>query len=358
MSRFLCVDIGAGTMDVLWFDTESVHHYKAVVVSPVRTIAERAARLPGDLVVTGCEMGGGPVTEVLRRRAETNEVIASLSAAATLHHDAETVRSWGITVVDDAEAEKLRRCKGHAHLVLQDVEADRLERIVGCFGIPFDFDAVAVCVQDHGVPPAGVSHLDFRHRVYRERLDARPQPHVLLFAADEVPAFLNRLRSVAAGARQLPAREAFVMDSGMAAIVGAALDPNAPPERPFMVLDVATSHTVCAAVAGNELAGVVEYHTKDITRERLEGLLEDLAAGRLDHRQVLAEGGHGAYTRQAAGPEALKTIIATGPKRSLVEGSRLPMIWGAPLGDNMMTGCVGLLEALRIRKGLPRPTYL
>ena len=43
MSRFLCVDIGAGTMDVLWFDTEAVHHYKAVVVSPVRTIAERAA---------------------------------------------------------------------------------------------------------------------------------------------------------------------------------------------------------------------------------------------------------------------------------------------------------------------------
>jgi len=84
----------------------------------------RAARLPGDLVVTGCEMGGGPVTEVLRRRAKTNEVIASLSAAATLHHDAEKVRSWGITVVDDAEAEKLRRRKRHAHLVLQAVEAE------------------------------------------------------------------------------------------------------------------------------------------------------------------------------------------------------------------------------------------
>jgi hypothetical protein len=39
MSRFLCVDIGAGTMDVLWFDTEAVHHYKAVVVS-------RCGRLP------------------------------------------------------------------------------------------------------------------------------------------------------------------------------------------------------------------------------------------------------------------------------------------------------------------------
>jgi len=358
MSRFLCVDIGAGTMDVLWFDTEAVHHYKAVVVSPVRTIAERAARLPGDLIVTGCEMGGGPVTDVLRRRAETNEVIASLSAAATLHHDPEKVRSWGITVVDDAEAETLGKRKRHAHLVLQDVEADRLERIVEGFGVPFDFDAVAVCVQDHGVPPPGVSHLDFRHRVYRERMDARPQPHVLLFSSGEVPAFLNRLRSVAAGALKLPAREAFVMDSGMAAIVGAALDANAPQDRPFVVLDVATSHTVCAAVAGNELAGMAEYHTKDITRERLEGLLEGLAAGRLDHRRVLDEGGHGAYLRKTVGAEALKTIIATGPKRRLVIGSRLPMIWGAPLGDNMMTGCVGLLEALRRRKGLDPILYV
>ncbi len=358
MSRFLCVDIGAGTMDVLWFDTEAVHHYKAVAVSPVRTIAERAARLPGDLVVTGCEMGGGPVTEVLRRRAATNEVVASLSAAATLHHDPGKVASWGITVVDDGEAERLRQGRRHAHLVLQDVEADRLERIVAGFGVPFDFDAVAVCVQDHGVPPPGVSHLDFRHRVYRERLDARPQPHLLMFEAGAIPVFLNRLRSVAAGALKLPAREVFVMDSGMAAIVGAALDPHAPPERPFTVLDVATSHTVCATYAENELAGVVEYHTKDITRERLEGLLEGLAAGRLDHRRVLEEGGHGAYIRQAVGPEALKTIIATGPKRRLVVGSRLPMTWGAPLGDNMMTGCLGLLEALRRRKGLAPVLYV
>ena len=358
MSRFLCVDIGAGTMDVLWFDTEAVHHYKAVVVSPVRTIAERAARLPGDLIVTGCEMGGGPVTEVLRQRAETNEVVASVSAAATLHHNLEQVRSWGITVLEDAEAEKLRTRRRYAHLVLQDIETDRLERIVEGFGVPFEFDAVAVCVQDHGVPPPGVSHLDFRHRVYKERLDVRPHPHALLFSATEAPAVLNRLRSAAAGAQKLPTREAYVMDSGMAAIVGAALDPHAPADRPFVVLDVATSHTVCAAVAEGELAGVVEYHTRDITRERLEGLLEELVDGRLDHRRILAEGGHGAYIRKAVGPQALKTIIATGPKRRLVAGSRLPMIWGAPLGDNMMTGCLGLLESLRRRKGLEPVLYI
>jgi len=358
MSRFLCVDIGAGTMDVLWFDTEAVHHYKAVAVSPVRTIAERAARLPGDLVVTGCEMGGGPVTAVLRQRAETNEVIVARSAAATLHHDPEKVRSWGISVVEDREAEKLRRRRRYAHLMLQDIEADRLERIVEGFGVAFEFDAVAVCVQDHGVPPPGMSHLDFRHRIYKERLDAQPHPHVLLFSAGEVPEVLNRLRSVARSAGQLPAGEVYVMDSGMAAVVGAALDTHAPKDRPFVVLDVATSHTVCAAVAAGELAGLVEYHTVDITRERLEALLENLVAGRLDHRQVLEEGGHGAYIRKAVGSEALNAIIATGPKRRLVQGSRYPMIFGAPLGDNMMTGCVGLLESLRRRMGLESILYV
>jgi uncharacterized protein (DUF1786 family) len=358
MSRFLCVDIGAGTMDVLWFDTEIVHHYKAVAVSPVRTIAERAAHLPGDLVVTGCEMGGGPVTAVLRQRAETHAVVVSRSAAATLHHDIDKVLSWGISVVEDREAEKLRRRGRFAHLALQDIEAERLERIVEGFGVPFEFDAVAVCVQDHGVPPPGTSHLDFRHRIYKERLDAGAQPHGLLFEAGEVPMVLNRLRSAARSATRLPTREVYAMDSGMAAVVGAALDTHAPQDRPFVVLDVATSHTVCAAVAGGELAGLVEYHTVDVTRERLEALLENLVAGRLDHHQVLAEGGHGAYIRRAAGPAALQTIIATGPKRRLVRGSRLPMTFGAPLGDNMMTGCVGLLESMRRRKGLESILYV
>jgi uncharacterized protein (DUF1786 family) len=163
---------------------------------------------------------------------------------------------------------------------------------------------------------------------------------------------------VALSAGQLPTREVYVMDSGMAAIVGAALDTHSPESQPFVVLDVATSHTVCAAVAAGELAGLVEYHTVDITRERLEALLDGLVTGRLDHRQVLQEGGHGAYIRKPAGSEALKTVIATGPKRRLVLGSELPMIFGAPLGDNMMTGCVGLLESLRRRLGLESILYV
>ena len=75
MSRFLMVDVGAGTMDVLYYDTRTDLHYKAVVKSPVRYVAETAAASAGNLLVTGCEMGGGPITRVLQDRAKTAEVV-------------------------------------------------------------------------------------------------------------------------------------------------------------------------------------------------------------------------------------------------------------------------------------------
>ncbi|MBW2312327.1 MAG: hypothetical protein JRF35_14885 [Deltaproteobacteria bacterium] len=33
-----------------------------------------------------------------------------------------------------------------------------------------------ICAQDHGRPPEGVSHLDYRHTVFKERLDEDPYP--------------------------------------------------------------------------------------------------------------------------------------------------------------------------------------
>jgi uncharacterized protein (DUF1786 family) len=357
MSRFLMVDIGAGTMDVLWYDSRADLHYKAVVKSPIRYLAQKAAQLPADLLVTGVEMGGGDITSVLRQKAGRGQVVLSMSAAATLHHDRQKVRSWGLEVVKDDKAEQLRLEGKFAHLELGDLDFDRLRQIVDGFGVPFSFDAVAVCAQDHGVPPPGVSHLDFRHNLFKERLEKDPRPHTLLYKSDELPEVMSRLKSIARSAAALPAEQIYVMDSGMAAVVGASMDPLAG-GTPFVVLDVATSHTVGAAMLGEKIAGFFEYHTRDITRERLEALIVDLCDGKLVHHRILSEGGHGAYVRRAVGFKAVKVIIATGPKRRLVEGSRLPIAYGAPFGDNMMTGTLGLLEALRQRKGLEPIKYI
>jgi len=358
MSKYLMIDVGAGTMDILHYDTKTDLHFKAVVKSPVRYLAERADSVAGNLLVVGNEMGGGPITQALIARANVAEVVMSVSSAATLNHDLEKVKSWGIKLAEDDRAEILKKNKSYTVLTLGDLEPQRLEQIVKSFGVPFEFDAVAICAQDHGVPPPGVSHLDFRHNLFQACLADNPYPHTLLYRDRDVPDTMNRLKSIAQSALKLPAAEIYVMDSGMAAILGASMDSLARGKKPVLLLDIATSHTVGAAMSGEELAGFFEYHTQDITLEKLEGLLHDLAEGKLSHRQILADGGHGAFLRRAVGFNAIETIIATGPKRKLAARSQLAIQFGSPWGDNMMTGTVGLLEALRRRKGFKPIVYL
>ncbi|MDA8308122.1 MAG: DUF1786 family protein [Deltaproteobacteria bacterium] len=358
MSSFLLLDVGAGTLDILFYDENAGQHYKAVVRSPVLCVAEQAQNMAGDLLVTGVEMGGGSLLEVLSQHARKAGVIVSASAAMTLSHNPERLRSAGLTIVDDLEAEKSGGSKEFARLFLSDLPRERLESIVSGFGVPFQFDVVGVCAQDHGVSPEGKSHLDFRHEIMKAALEQKPSPETLLYERRNVPSYLNRLKSAADTASGLPCREVYVMDSGMAAILGACMDFQLRGKKRFIVLDVATSHTVCAAIEGGEIAGIVEYHTRDLNLAKLESLLVDLAEGRLVHKRVLAEGGHGAYVRKALGFDAVELIVATGPKRRMVENSKLPIVYGAPLGDNMMTGTTGLLEAIRRRKALEFSLYL
>jgi uncharacterized protein (DUF1786 family) len=358
VGNILTIDIGAGTMDMLCYVPEENMHYKAVVKSPVRTRATDVRATRGDLLVTGVEMGGGPVTEALKERARTSRVIMSPSAAATLHHNPERVTEMGIQIAADTKIDTLMAGGDFTHIHLGDLEPSRIESIVRGFGLPFDFDAIALCAQDHGAAPAGTSHLDFRHGLFKERLDKQPYPHTLLYTPERLPEEFNRLKSIALAAAGLPTRSVYVMDSGMAAILGASMDPSVRDQALVMVLDIATSHTVGATLQDGELLASFEYHTHDITLERLEQLLRDCADGRLEHARILAEGGHGAYTRKAPGYDKIDTIVATGPKRRLLARSRLPITWGAPWGDNMMTGCVGLLEAVRRHTGMAPIEYI
>ncbi|MFP4194862.1 MAG: DUF1786 family protein [Desulfobacterales bacterium] len=358
MTRYLMVDVGAGTMDILCWDMAAGEHFKAVVMSPVRHIACEIEQTPGPLAVTGVEMGGGPVTEALKRRAAESEVLISRSAAATLHHDMDRLKAYGIVLADDQRLEQTISDGTHTAVVLGDIQPARIERIIEGFGVVTDFEAVALCAQDHGVAPKGVSHLEFRHNLLKDMLEANPEPCSLLFSADTVPKAFNRLRSMARDASRLNAREVYVMDSGMAAVAGASQDAHARCNSPVAVLDVATSHTVVATLQAGRLAGMVEYHTRDVTLARIEDIIRELADGETQHARILAEGGHGAYLWEPVGFGNIRTVIATGPKRGLMSGSSLPIHWGAPWGDNMMTGTVGLLDAVSRKKNLGKIPYL
>ena len=353
MSKYLMIDVGAGTMDLLWFDDETMENFRAVVKSPVRLIAEIIGQTPGDLLVLGREMGGGPVTRVLKQRAQTNQVFISKSASATLHHDEGKVASMGLVILGDEEAARLAFENKYPTVFLQDIDPERITRISEGLGISDNLDVVGLCAQDHGRAPAGVSHLDFRHKIFSRALDKDPRPQGLLHQANAIPDSLNRLKSMAKSAEALNPEKIYVMDSGMAAVAGGACDPGALGKSPIMILDVATSHTVCAVLENGEMAGFFEYHTIDVSAPLLDARMKELADGNISHQAILDQGGHGAYLRKAVGFESIEAILAFGPKRGLLSQSVHPIHWGGPWGDNMMTGCVGLLSAIRLGQNHP-----
>jgi uncharacterized protein (DUF1786 family) len=154
VSGVLTIDVGAGTMDVLYFDVRRSEHFKAVARSPVASLAEQIEVSPGSLLILGTEMGGGPLSRALRKRARAGDVAISLSASRTVHHDPERVRSAGIRVLEDEAAEALAGEGSWSVIELGDLPIERLRQIVA--GSAFlAFDAIGICAQDHGVPAAG-----------------------------------------------------------------------------------------------------------------------------------------------------------------------------------------------------------
>jgi uncharacterized protein (DUF1786 family) len=124
-----------------------------------------------------------------------------------------------------------------------------------------------------------------------------------------------------------------------------------------VLVNVGNGHTVCLLALDGRVAGVFEHHTRCLDGAGLERRLRRWLAGDLESEEVRADHGHGAVlaagaSGAAVGPGASDLrlpLIVTGPRRELLAGSGLPAEFAAPHGDMMLTGCFGLLRALRDR---------
>jgi hypothetical protein len=86
-----------------------------------------------------------------------------------------------------------------------------------------------------------------------------------------------------------------------------------------------------------------------LTQSSLEDLLISFANGNLSHADVFNHHGHGALVKsQQPLPldQTNSTVIVTGPRRNMLQGSALRPYFAAPFGDMMITGCFGLLAAV------------
>jgi uncharacterized protein (DUF1786 family) len=275
------------------------------------------------------------------------------SAAETIHHRKERIKNLGVMMISTEAAKQEVKKRNTSWFKAGDIVVEDIVTMLKSMGIDPAVDFFGICVQDHGTPKGNISSLDFRHQIFKGIIERDPRPSAFLFESERIPSYLRRMRAAAMDAKGIPSGKIYLMDTGMAAILGASSDPSARGKRSIMVLDIASSHTLGALVLDGEIGGFFEYHTSAITPGILEALIIDLAEGRLSHERIISEGGHGAYTRRAPGFDAVEIILATGPKRGILKGMGMGgVVPGAPFGDNMMTGTAGLILAMAEREGV------
>ncbi|RLI04738.1 hypothetical protein DRO26_04020 [Candidatus Bathyarchaeota archaeon] len=351
--KILALDIGAGTQDILLFDEEKnpENCVKIVLPSPSKVFAEKireATRKHRDLFIKGEIIGGGPLkTPILNHIKSGGRVFMAETSAFTLRNNLEEVESLGIKIVkNEAELEKFEGVT----IELREINLDVLNSFLEKFNEKItDVDFVAVGVQDSGVAPPEISNRKFRLQKLEEFLRKKPLLESLAFGEDEVPSFFLRMKSaVESVKKQLPTAKVLVMDTAPAAILGCLKDPVVEEKDSVLVVNMGNAHTLAVLVHEDHVCGMVEHHTRMLKPRKAEWLLENFKSGSLTDDAVYEDGGHGLfYLEEFKQMKNLELITVTGPNRNMLRKTNLKIHFAAPIGDMMMTGPVGLVEAVK-----------
>ena len=201
--RILAVDVGTGTQDILLFESGKTieNNFKMVMPSPTVIVAERikrATEVGQPILLTGVTMGGGPCHWAARDHALAGYAVAvTPEAGRTFDDDLTMVEQMGFEIIDEIEA--TRRIAGGAwlHIELQDFDAQAIIRALSAFDVDPAVYALAIAAFDHGAAPPGVSDRRFRFDFIAQSVRRNPVPSAFAYAAQDTPADLTRLRSIA-----------------------------------------------------------------------------------------------------------------------------------------------------------------
>lgn len=220
--RVLAIDVGAGTQDILLWESGQPmeNNVKLVLPSWTTVLARRvkqATREGRPVFLTGNLMGGGPLVGAMKRHLRAGySVYATSSAALTIRDNLNQVRERGYTIV--GEGEKPPDMPNLVTLRTRDVDLGVLASALVSFGVTVP-ETVAVAVQDHGECLEG-SNRKFRFQLWREFVEGGGE--MLNLAYREPPPCYTRMRAV-----QQDAPGAVMMDTGPAALWGILEDERA-----------------------------------------------------------------------------------------------------------------------------------
>jgi uncharacterized protein (DUF1786 family) len=337
--RILAIDVGAGTQDVLVYDsgTTPENSVKLVLPSQTQIVARHiraATKAHKPIHLTGRLMGGGASGgAVSDHLAHGLRVTATAEAAQTLHNDPARVAKMGVAITEECPPDAIE-------VRLQDVDLDGLAHALSSFGVELP-PIVAIAVQDHGFRP-GAGNNAVRFEYLQSLLDNGGDLAAMIY--QQPPAGMTRMEAVAQ-----TAPGCYLMDTGAAAVLGSLGDPvvaRAAHEDGAILINFGNMHTFATLVKGRRLYGLFEHHTGGITPEIIRDLVERLRAGQIDAARFHEEfDGHGAaldpaYQRE----EPFQFVAVTGPNREIARS--LGYHEAAPHGDMMLSGAFGLVEGV------------
>lgn len=344
-TALLVLDIGGGTQDILLWRAEQnlENSVKLVLPAPTQVAAARLRRARGqgrDVFLHGWLMGGGAVHRAVDEHLQAGlKVYATPAAAATFADDLARVQAMGVVICDQAPA-------GALPILFGDLNLAELKTICSLFEVSLP-QTLALAVCDHGFSP-GFSNRKFRFQQWTAFLEGGGRLPELLIS--DPPDHLTRFQAL-----QEQAPGCLLMDTAAAAIWGALEDPavaQAAQGPGVCIVNLGNMHTVAFLVQGGQVWGVYEHHTRCLDQPTLADQVARFIEGRLSDEEVFAGRGHGC-ARLPQAPRGLpgKPVI-TGPRRRLARGLGWPT--AVPHGDVMLSGCFGLLAAVRQRwQGTP-----
>ena len=336
--KILAIDVGTGTQDIMLYDSQDSmeNAVKMVLPSPTKIMANRIRQHHHDIFLSGETMGGGPVNKAIQNHLDKGyRVIMNEHSARTVRDDLERVRSMGVEIVHLNE-----KHPEIAELEMTDVDLVAIKEALSNFDVELDFDFIGVAVQDHGYNES-MGDRNFRFQKIRETLNVPRAPEEFAYKG-EVPPYFTRMQAVQ---RTLRNYNPLIMDSKFASICGATLDPMVKDMDRYIAMDVGNGHTLAVSFLDGKIHGIFEHHTGILTPKRIEELINKLAAGTITHEEVHEEQGHGAWVIDAI--DSYECIVATGPKRAILEETDLKVYNAAPGGDVMMTGPAGLIKSIQ-----------
>jgi uncharacterized protein (DUF1786 family) len=338
--RILAIDIGAGTQDILLFDSQqkAENCISLVLPTPSKFIAEKLKTIEGPVYIHGDTIGGGSLGgAILDHLQKGYPVVMETSAAYSIRNDLDEVKSMGIGVGKKPAAETFQE------LDIREIDLVLFEKFLIHFGENLRVDVIAIAVQDHGVSPKAVSDRAFRFENMERMLRRDNRPETFHFLEDAIPDHYLRMRSAVAAVKRSFSVPVLVMDTAFSAILGCLEETSGP----SLIVNVGNSHTIAALIMERRIEGLYEHHTHELTPEKMEHDLRLFVRGELEGRRVFNENGHGAVTLKPL-PEIF-SVVVTGPNRDLFKKTSFKFVFAAPGGNTMMTGPMGLVRAAQYR---------